>query len=305
MADRSKIEWCDASWNCIRGCSRVSEGCRHCYAERTAARFSGPGQPYHGLATGLNVLSGPQWTGEVRFIPELLEQPLHWRRPRRIFVNSMSDLFHEKVHGDWIDAIWGVMAKCPQHTFQILTKRAERMDALMRHYPPLPNVWLGVSVEDQKTADARIPLLLHTPACVRWVSYEPALGPVDFSAWPKRVWLRVVGDDGAADRGRIDWVVAGGESGLGARPAHPDWFRQARDQCQAAGVPFFFKQWGEWLHATQMNHAFSDLELDRLTFKTVCRDTGKGDLYFRVGKKRAGALLDGIAWREFPPAVRV
>lgn len=333
MADRSKIEWTDATWNPIRGCSRVSEGCRNCYAERIAARFAGAGQPFQDVAfasggreVGFKIESlaksgkSTGWTGEVRFIPELLEQPLYWRRPRRIFVNSMSDLFHEKVEKDWLDQIFAVMIVCPQHTFQILTKRPTRMKDYLCHVAgqdmekhmanlrpgygrldwPWRNVWVGVSVEDQKTADERIPLLLQTPAAVRWVSYEPALEPVDFSAWPKRVWLRVVGNDGAADRGRIDWVVAGGESGPGARPCHPDWIRTARDQCQAARVPFFFKQWGEWLHASQMNGAFSNEELDRLSWKTVCRETPEGDLYFRTGKKLAGALLDGILWREFP-----
>lgn len=337
MADRSKIEWTDATWNPIRGCSRVSEGCRNCYAEHIAARFAGPGQPYEGVAfpnggravdvkLELLVQGGKSqgWTGDVRFIPELLEQPLHWRAPRRIFVNSMSDLFHEKVQKDWLDQIFAAMIVCPQHTFQILTKRPEQMKTYLcsvaaqdveKHMArlrpgygrldwPWRNVWLGVSVEDQKTADERIPLLLETPAAVRWVSYEPALGEINFRCIKETCpdhdnYFDAIGGIRSI-RPCIDWVVAGGESGPSARPAHPDWFRQARDQCQAAHVPFFFKQWGEWLHVTQMNHVFSDSELDRLTFKTICRDTGKGDLYFRVGKKRAGALLDGTPWREFP-----
>ena len=334
MSDHSKIEWTDATWNPIRGCSRVSEGCRNCYAERTAARFSGPGQPYKGLAQIVPAAqfhkfrdetpeyAGAHWSGEVRFIPELLEQPLHWRRPRKIFVNSMSDLFHEKVTTDWLDQIFAVMVVCPQHTFQILTKRPGKMYDYLCHVEgariekhmarlrpgygrldwPWRNVWLGVSVEDQKTADVRIPLLLQTPAAVRWVSYEPALGPVDFSAWPQRVWLRVVGDDGAADRGRIDWVVAGGESGPGARPCHPDWIRQARDQCQAAGVPFFFKQWGEWLFLSQLDSVLSEREKEVMLFRGGRRPGSNQIECLRVGKKRAGALLDGIPWREFPAA---
>lgn len=340
MSDRSKIEWTDATWNPIRGCSRVSEGCRNCYAERLAERFAGAGQPFEGVAypnggrdVDLKIESlakfgkSTGWTGDVRFIPELLEQPLHWKRPRKIFVNSMSDLFHEKMQTEWIDQIFAAMLVCPQHTFQILTKRPERMrnylstvgarqiephmQRLRAGYGrldwPWRNVWLGVSVEDQKTADARIPVLLQTPAAVRWVSYEPALGPVDFSAWPKRVWLRVVGDDGSAERGRIDWVVAGGESGPGARLAHPAWFRTARDQCQAAGVPFFFKQWGEWLNSTQLVPVFTSAELDKAIFDShrVRRgpdnhNAGLDDLYFHVGKKRAGRLLDGREWSEFP-----
>lgn len=312
MADKSKIEWTDATWNPIRGCSRVSEGCRNCYAERTAARFSGPGQPYEGLALYRDLQADlkiiPHWTGDVRFIPELLDQPLRWKRPRKIFVNSMSDLFHEKVPIEMIDQIFSVMWRAPQHTFQILTKRPGRMQSYMcAGYRmngatwPLPNVWLGVSVEDQKTADERIPLLLQTPAAVRWVSYEPALGPVDFSDW----LLRPHGDQYGAFS--LDWVVAGGESGPGARCAHPQWIRAARDQCQAAGVPFFFKQWGEWLNSSQLRPAFTDAELDRISFKTVRREpednkpnAGLADLYFRVGKKRAGHLLDGVEWQEFP-----
>lgn len=220
------ISWTEETWNPIRGCSRVSEGCRFCYAERVAARFSGIGQPYQGLARihdvnkvaadGKKYLAGePRWTGEVRFIPEHLEDPLRWKRPRRIFVNSMSDLFHEKVQDEWIDRIFAVMALAPRHQFQVLTKRPERMVAYLRpsselrgrvlgrawemlgHYDmkkyhhenimerpfPLPNVWLGVSVEDQKTADERIPLLLQTPAAIRWVSAEPLLSAIDMSKW--------------------------------------------------------------------------------------------------------------------------
>lgn len=203
MGAKTEIAWTDATWNPLRGCSRVSEGCRNCYAETVAARFSGPGQPYEGLATR----SPGRWTGEVRLVEEHLTDPLRWKKPRRIFVNSMSDLFHERVPDEWIDRIFAVMALAPRHTFQVLTKRPERMLAYLRsdsgprivaamlaidtppgvyeHPPrwPLPNVWLGVSVEDQKTADERVPLLLHAPAAIRFVSYEPALGPVDFTRW--------------------------------------------------------------------------------------------------------------------------
>lgn len=348
MADKSKIEWTDATWNPIRGCSRVSEGCRNCYAERTAARFSGPGQPYEGLAIMQepgHFQSAPRWTGDVRFIPELLDQPLRWKRPRKIFVNSMSDLFHEKVPIEWIAKIFNVMASATAdcgkkhkhveecwcgspHTYQILTKRPKRMLEIMRQLPeyfsenfsgdspcnlafegkhgwPLPNVWLGVSVEDQKTADERIPLLLQTPAAVRWVSYEPALGPVDFRTG--RGYITAVHIRGP----RVNWLVAGGESGPGARPVHPQWIRAARDQCQVAGVPFFFKQWGEWLNSSQLRPAFTDAELDRISFKTVRREpednkpnAGLADLYFRVGKKRAGHLLDGVEWQEFPAVAK-
>lgn len=209
MADQREggIAWTDQTWNCIRGCSRVSEGCRHCYAEGVAARFSGPGQPYEGLA--LRKTSGPAWTGDVRFVPEHLGDPLKWKRPRRVFVNSMSDLFHEKVTDEQIAQVWAVMLLAPHHTFQVLTKRAERMrevlmdpdfyrlvleaaDDLRRERPGLTGIgisdpthrpakwiWLGVSAENQATANERVPLLLQTPAAVRFVSAEPLLSALD------------------------------------------------------------------------------------------------------------------------------
>ena len=216
MAETS-IEWAGKVWNPLRGCSRKSSGCEKCYAERVAHRFSGPGQPYEGL-TRLTK-KGPVWTGEVRTVPENLSEPLRWRKPAKIFVNSMSDLFHEDVPFEFIAAVFGVMAAAREHTFQVLTKRPERMPLffewltgegalgytwqtlygyaraagvpkkLLRGrmgspWPwPLPNVWLGTSCEDQATADARIPELLRCPAAVRWVSAEPLLGPIDFGEW--------------------------------------------------------------------------------------------------------------------------
>jgi protein gp37 len=226
------ITWTDATWNPIRGCSRVSAGCRNCYAERTASRFSGPGQPYEGLVRIAN--GHPQWTGEVRVMEERMLDPLRWRRPRRIFVNSMSDLFHENVADETIDRIFAVMALAPQHAFQVLTKRPARMlayldderrlaiadaagdwdaldpqdekllaRAIARHDDPrrdrngyihldwpLKNVWLGVSVENQAAADERIPLLLQTPAAVRWISAEPLLGSIDLTHIDYRWQLR-------------------------------------------------------------------------------------------------------------------
>jgi protein gp37 len=326
MSDRSKIEWTDATWNPIRGCSRVSEGCRNCYAERIATRFSGPGQPYEALARRSPQGAGG-WTGEVRFIPELLDQPLHWKRPRKIFVNSMSDLFHEKVDVGWIDQIVAAMMVTPHHTFQVLTKRPERMRNYLCNVGarqiephmqrlragigrldwPWRNIWWGVSVEDQKTADDRIPLLLQTPAAVRWVSYEPALGPVDF--WPFLIGLSRV----APSDTHLDWLVAGGESGPGARPSHPDWFRAVRDQCAAANMPFFFKQWGEWTSCDQHS---TEQSIEKRTFRGTlvkrsetcgyycCEEHGHIDhgevRMIRVGKKRAGHRLDGAVWQQFP-----
>lgn len=277
----TSIEWTDRTWNPVRGCSRVSEGCRNCYAEITAARFSNyvqliaGSEPFLADDSGnikaglfddfvLRTPSGPRWTGKVELIESKLTEPLHWKKPQRVFVNSMSDLFHEALPDEAIDRVFAVMADCPHLTFQILTKRPERMlkwfssGLQMKVNPPWsdPNVWIGVSVEDQATADARIPLLLQTPAAIRFVSYEPALGPVDFR---KETWTA-----------GLDWIIAGGESGPGARPPHPDWFRSVRDQCAAAGVAFFFKQWGGTKKPTMLDGT------------------------------RAPALLDGRAWKQFP-----
>lgn len=248
MGAKSKIEWTNATWNPLRGCSRISEGCRFCYAEGIAARFSGPGMAYEGLAH--RVGGEARWTGKVVLVEDKLTMPLRWKKPRMIFVNSTSDLFHESVPDEWIDRVFAVMALCPQHTFQVLTKRADRMQAYMtarngmgnRHAAlemPLPNVWLGVSVEDQATADARIPHLLATPAAKRFVSYEPALGPVDFY-----YALRGIGPATEVRRGQLDWIIVGGESGRGARPFDLQWARDVIAQCKDAGVACFVKQLG-------------------------------------------------------------
>ena len=277
MSDDTGIEWTDATWNPIRGCSRVSEGCRHCYAERVAARFSGPGMPYEGLTKIHKTLPVQRrWNGEVRMVPEHLADPLRWRRPRRVFVNSMSDLFHESLTNEQIAAVFGVMAASPRHTFQVLTKRARRMRewfewvadaggcrAIRRigdaaeaagapvyvkrkkdgRSPwndarcwPLPNVWIGVSVENQAAADERIPELLRTPAAVRWLSCEPLLGPLNLNAKCPPFYAPHLRSD------RISWIVAGCESGPGARPCEVAWLRSLRDQCAPAGVAFFLKQ---------------------------------------------------------------
>jgi protein gp37 len=295
VADTS-IEWTDKVWNPVRGCDLVSAGCRSCYAMRQAHRFSGKGQPYEGLTKMTS--HGPVWTGKVRTVPELLDMPLRWKRPRRIFVNSMSDLFHEDVPFEFIVAVFGVMAASMQHTFQILTKRPQRMlewfgwlaergglgpfirsiridgDRTIPNYftgvmrtteirgktvramndpwmqvfnaaavvgaAPLPNVWLGVSVEDQATADERIPLLLQTPAAVRFLSCEPLLGPIDL-----RRHLEAQTHERACPKGYgIGWVIVGGESGPGARDFDIRWARDIVAQCRAAGAPVLMKQLG-------------------------------------------------------------
>lgn len=291
----TKIEWADTVWNPVTGCSKVSEGCRNCYAERMAKRLAGrcgypADEPF-----------------SVRPHTERFDEPLHWRKPRRVFVCSMGDLFHNDVPLWHIDRIFQMMSECQKHTFMVLTKRPHKMQWVLEETEhgrrikarwALPNVGLGVSVEDQPTADLRIPILLDTPAAWRFVSYEPALGPVDFSQWVfsaevirryDEVIARFVmkfPPPGPIGRPvRLDWVIAGGETGPGARPAHPDWFRSVRDQCQAAGVPFFFKQWGD---ATKF-------------YGQPNVDTGMIPYWEgRDATTRNRRLLDGRRWDEFP-----
>lgn len=251
MSTGTKIEWTDATWNPVRGCSRVSEGCRNCYAEKVAARFSGTGQAYEGLAEYRIIGKGtPQerteshWTGKLELIKEKLGEPLRWKKPLRVFVNSMSDLFHEKVSVGWLDDIFRIMARCPQHTFQILTKRPGRMRDYMERWKPveqvLANVWLGTSVEDQKTADERIPLLLQTPAALRWISAEPLLGDIQL---PEEAFVCPANEPHPICP-CLDWVVVGGESGPGARPMDVEWARSIVAQCEERSVPVFVKQLG-------------------------------------------------------------
>lgn len=343
MGDKSKIEWTDATWNPIRArnkatggvghfCEKVSAGCKHCYAERMQPRFKNP------------IAYGPQSLDQVELFldEEVLLQPLRWKRPRMIFVGSMTDLFGHWVPDAWLDRIWAVMALCPQHTFQVVTKRPERMagyfqnlqkvadqhapDTVTKYFNPtqvlnirflaagggrsfahapwpLPNVWLLTSVEDQATANARIPHLLECPAVVRGLSVEPLLGAVDLSmidtAGGDRIYpLRgYVGAQpmhrGKAVRGactRINWVIVGGESGPQARPMQLAWVRSLRDQCAQAGVAFFFKQWGEWaphphVGGVLQSHGNVDLVLSAM---------------LKVGKHAAGRLLDGVEHNGLP-----
>lgn len=214
MSSSSTIEWTHSTWNPVRGCTKVSPGCKHCYALTFAERWRGvPGHPY-------------EQGFDLRLVPEKLEEPLSWKRPRMIFVNSMSDLFHEKVPEAYIRQVFDVMVRADWHTFQILTKRSQRLMDLAPHLPWPKHVWQGVSVENERYA-ARILDLQQVPAAVRFLSIEPLLGPI------RRLQL-----DG------ISWVIVGGESGPGHRPVDPAWVREIRDQCVAASVSFFFKQWG-------------------------------------------------------------
>jgi len=214
MAQNSKIEWTGATWNPVTGCTKISAGCRNCYAERMALRLKAMGQP--------NYRNGFQ----VTLHPHVLEVPLRWRQPRTIFVNSMSDLFHRNVPFEFIEEVFDVMCRTPRHRFQILTKRSARLAQISTKLPWPDNVWMGVTVENEKCA-FRIDHLRQTDAAVKFISFEPLLGPIP-----------------QVDLDGIDWVIVGGESGPGARAMKPDWTREIRDQCIADEVPFFFKQWG-------------------------------------------------------------
>ena len=276
----SKIEWTDATWNPVTGCTRVSPGCANCYIERTPP-FRKTGRRFERI--------GNESTTGVALHPDRLDQPLRWRRPRRVFVNSMSDLFHEDVPDSFIDQVFAIMALASTHTFQILTKRPERMweyfqppsTAVLAKSPdarvgrlameladargedidhpfwdawwawPLPNVWLGVSVENQVWADQRIPLLVETPAAVRFLSIEPLLKPVDLGPW-----LTEMGpNDWPVKSRELQWVIIGGESGPKARAFNPDWVREIVYQCQTAGVAVFVKQLGSpWAKAAGARH---------------------------------------------------
>jgi protein gp37 len=359
MADRTKIEWTEATWNPITGCSVVSAGCKHCYAMKLA----GTRLQHHPSRAGLTIdtAAGPVWNGQVRFNEQWLDQPLRWRRPRLIFVCAHSDLFHESVPDEWIDRVFAIMALAPHHTFQVLTKRPERMlryfterrdegwsdghirllfgrparafPASFKRLPlnndarmpwPLPNVWLGVSVENQDAADERIPLLLQTPASVRWISAEPLLGPVDLTRVMRSESEWTFCDNaltgfrahkcGGTIGPKLDWVVAGGESGTGARPMHPDWARSLRDQCAEAGVAFLHKQNGNWANPDDIEAAglasHGWWEEDR-TDGGVRRHEWPDSKFpcmrtevFCVGKKAAGRLLDGVLHDAYPEVRR-
>lgn len=259
MADGSTIQWTDATWQITTGCTVVSPGCTNCYAMRVA----GTRLRNHPSRVGLtqNSKAGPVWTGEVRFNEQWLDQPLRWKRARRIFVAAHGDLFHESVPDEWIDRVFAMMALASQHTFQILTKRAKRMREYICSLRDTPrylrlnkdelcwapyeggwptNVWLGCSVEDQARADERIPDLLATPAAVRFISAEPLLGPVDIGQAVG--WRGADGFDPLAPR--ISWCIVGGESGPRARPFHVEWAESLLDQCRASGTAFFMKQMG-------------------------------------------------------------
>lgn len=291
----SKIEWTGETWNPLIGCDKISAGCKNCYAIRTAwIRMHNPMMAERYAGTVEKTANGSlNWTGKVNQVESVLLKPFHKKKPTIYFVNSMSDLFHEDVPFEFIDKIFAIMALSPQHTFQVLTKRAARMkeyfsdqrkaiiwqharvisqrmgmDHYSMHFPwPLPNVWLGVSVEDQTTANMRIPTLLQVPASIRFLSCEPLLGEVDltevmlpreYGVFPEEKYINCLtseDDDHFYNKhNKIDWVIVGGESGPEARPMHAAWVRKIQRACQQDGVFFFFKQWGEYRPANEMDY---------------------------------------------------
>lgn len=368
MADHSKIEWTEATWNPIAGCSVVSPGCTNCYAMRTVApRLSANPATPHYAGTVAKTKAGSVWTGKIGVAPEsVLLKPLAWKRPRMIFVNSTSDLFHEAVPDEVIDRIFAVMALCPQHTFQVLTKRTGRaldyfgggpgerwgvmngrVTAIARSMrPQLPkhwtalgadsprHIWFGFSAEDQQRyLERRDAALSLAGAFPIFLSAEPLLGPIDLgfgtdhcdlcggtgilARWPKgrcyicggRGRVPITGSSRRDGYAMLSWVIVGGESGKGARPMHPDWARSLRDQCAAAGVPFFFKQWGEWAPAmfgTDPDNAHVLYQMEKVgpfdSWKAPVFDPDcyEGINWRRLGKKIAGRLLDGVTHDAMP-----
>lgn len=306
VSDKTAISWTDASWNPVVGCTRTAPGCDHCYAVRDGVRLQ------H-LPAYAGTIADGDWTGVVRCLPERLDQPLRWKRPRRIFVNSMSDLFHADVPDDFIEAVFSVMSVARQHTYQILTKRPQRMAQVVQRLwwdcngdvhlgrftaaelgtsadlvapATTPNVWVGTSVESDRYA-FRADHLRATPAAVRFLSLEPLLGPLP-----------------SLDLTGIDWVIVGGESGPDARPMHPDWARDIRDRCVAAGIPFNFKQWGTWVPLQEFPVGSVPLPAKARNGKSLLIGDEQPVYMLRAGK--TGEVvdthrLDGEVWAQTPP----
>lgn len=323
----TKIEWVDKVWNPVTGCTKISPGCQNCYAERMAKRLRGRcGYP----------ADDPF---KVTLHPDRLDQPLHWKKPSKIFVCSMGDLFHLNIRYKWLSKLWKIMSACQEHVFIILTKRPERMLTFVDEYKAEmnfyneqhSNLWLGVTAENQEQADKRIPILLQIQATVRFVSIEPMLGTINLDnylykyfcvacGWKgKKPHTEVVsngvkridchycpecntaieGDGNVIKQPTLDWVIVGGETGPKARPMHPDWARSVRDQCVAARVPFWFKQWGEWRPGAyyygktlKPGSCFIDKNNGNKIFLAGNR------FLCKVGKKVAGNLLDGKVWNQ-------
>lgn len=265
------IPYCDYTWNPVTGCLH---GCSYCFAERIAKRFNGSAAFPNGFLP--------------RFHEGRLGEPERIKKPSRIFVSDMGDLFGDWVPDQWITLVLCVALNNPQHTFLFLTKNPKRYKEF--NFPD--NAWLGTSVEDQAAADERIPLLLQATAKVRFISAEPLLGPLDLSYYLPRKPIKECPQKMLPyyNIHGIDWLIVGGETGPGARPVHPDWVRSLRDQCQSVGVPYFFKQWGAWTAEYPTN----------LVFPHAAQPFKRGEFFYRVGKMKAGRLIDGQTWDELP-----
>lgn len=292
---KTKIEWATESWNPITGCTPVSEGCENCYAKRLAEE---------------RLKRLPKYRNGFKptFHPEEIDAPCSRKKPRKIFVCSMGDLFHSDIPQSSIATIFNTMCNCSQHIFMVLTKRPEQMLQIFHNWSTEGwdirahnHIWLGVTAENQKRADERIPILLQIPAAVRFVSVEPMLSEIRIHKYMYRKEIKKLHPKPGLIPG-IDWVVAGGESGPRARPMHPTWALSLRDQCQAAGVPFFFKQWGEWapfIYKSQTGESVLKLTVDSKKEIIMKHDNTAVNMR-KVGKKKAGRLLDGREWSEYP-----
>lgn len=323
------ISWTDETWNIIAGCSYESEGCRNCWAKRQALRV------YPDLAYFCD--GQARWNGNVRIFPERLDYPLRWTKKRLIAVGLMGDLFHPGVPDEFIEEVFAVMA-ISKHTFQILTKRPERMlkwmsgewrDTMIEGraqkrwhdrtkedpslwlavHLPLPNVWIGVSCENQEAADQRIPILMRTPAALRYVSFEPLLGSITINRSHAYCPTHDFGGGfcvgGCHDLRKPEWVIFGGESGPGSRPMHPEWARDMIRQCESLGVPVHFKQWGDWAYWSDRVTVRAS-KVMRLTIKgnngsDLANSSDGGDVWlYKCGKKHAGRIIDGKEYLRFP-----
>lgn len=272
----TKIPWATKVWNPITGCEKESEGCAECYAEKFAKRLKNMPNP----KVSEKYKNGFKPTCH----PEALSEPETWKKPQRVFVGSMGDLFHDDISFEFITKVFAVMVMHPKHTFMLLTKRPQRMKEFIDWVNPnclidLKNIWLGVTAENQERAAERIPILLEIPAAVRFVSVEPMLGQVNF--------IRGIN--------QIDWVICGGETGSNARPLNGDWVKNLRDQCYVSETPFFFKQWGEWI-------TIDKSDVKKYPLNSLKTDLHNHSVYARVGKKRAGDLIDGKEYKQFPDA---
>ena len=335
----TKIEWTNETWNPIIGCSKISEGCKNCYAERMAGRLSNITKTAYYLKVveqnrpALLVIKGlPKWNGETQFINQQLLKPTQWKKPRKIFVCSMGDLFHESIPFEWIDVVFSIMSDIDQHIYQVLTKRPFRMQQfydwkakqLGVKWQAKDNVWIGVTVESQEQVYRILPLL-KVPSKIRFISCEPLLSNIDLYPWLDEYI-------GPSETGHNDWlnglnwVIVGGESGPEARPMHPEWVRSLKNQCKISGTPFFFKQWGEW-YTDWLN-----IQTKEPVFKMypnyqkfqqklwvrkgdscidmngkICKNGGDMKtasypvaIMQKIGKQKSGVILDGKEYKQFP-----